>query len=282
MSKAIYQPKGKAKEYNQWAVNFYNGCSGKCAYCFNRKGLTASLLGKDEPTIKKCLIDEKTALNTFEKEVKKYQFELQEHGLFFNFVSDPFLPETTLVNQLAMRHCFTKLIPVIVLTKQTQWVEPLVNEIKSNGTIWNMNHDFDFSVGFTLTGHDELEPGCATNYGRIQAMKELHEMGIRTWASIEPVIDFKSSLEMIDRTIGFCNHYKIGLESGKKYDEGDLSEFVEDVNNLISYDNNRRGRKITVYWKDSVSNKLTIGDKHLISITNEPFIKNADWKFWKQ
>jgi hypothetical protein len=29
MSKAIYQPKGKAQEYNQWAVNFFNGCSGK-------------------------------------------------------------------------------------------------------------------------------------------------------------------------------------------------------------------------------------------------------------
>lgn len=276
MSKAIYQPKGKAKEYNQWAVNFYNGCSGKCTYCFNRKGLMANVLGKDEPTIKKSIIDEKTALIIFEKEVKKYLPHLREHGLFFNFVSDPFLPETTLVNQLAMRHCFTKLIPVIALTKQTHWVEALVNEIKSNGTIWNMNHDFDFTAGFTLTGHDELEPGCATNYGRIQAMKELHKMGIRTWASIEPVIDFKSSLEMIRETIDFCDHYKIGLESGKKYDKADLSYFVSSLQGFYF-----PRSKATVYWKDSITNKLFEPNDYKNIWTSE-WCVDADYKFWKK
>jgi len=269
--KAIYQPKGKAQEYNQWAVNFFNGCSGKCTYCYNRKGRSAKLLGKDEPTIKKSLIDEKTAINTFEKEVQKYLPHLQEHGLFFNFVSDPFLHETIRLTNAALVCLNGNGITGILLTKQAGWIDRLdAISIAS-----------DHAVGFTLTGHDELEPGCSTNAERIQAMKSLHQIGALTWASIEPVIDFKSSLEMIDKTSSFCKHYKIGLQSGVQYDKGQLAEFVEDVNNLISYDNNRNGSKITLYWKDSVSRQLSTGDKHLTFLTEEPFIVNTDYKFWK-
>jgi len=32
--KAIYEPKGRAKEYSNLALNIYNGCSFKCNYCF--------------------------------------------------------------------------------------------------------------------------------------------------------------------------------------------------------------------------------------------------------
>lgn len=274
MSKAIYQPKGKAQEYNQWAVNFYNGCSGKCTYCYNRKGITAKVLGKDEPTIKKTLGDEKTALMIFEKEAGKYWNELKEHGLFFNFVSDPFLPKTERLTFYALSTCNFMDIPCIFLTKQTGWIEndELVRAIRFQ--------DYN-TVGFTLTGHDELEPGCSTNQHRIEAMKFLHEKGIRTWASIEPVIDFKSSLEMIEQTTGFCSHYKIGLESGKKFDQGELAAFVEEVNELISYERNKNKIYITVYWKDSVSNQLSTGDKHLVALTHERHIVKANYKFWR-
>lgn len=32
--KPIYEPKGKAKEYGDYALNIYTGCPHRCFYCF--------------------------------------------------------------------------------------------------------------------------------------------------------------------------------------------------------------------------------------------------------
>lgn len=32
--KPIYEPKGKAKEYGDYAINIYTGCPHRCYYCF--------------------------------------------------------------------------------------------------------------------------------------------------------------------------------------------------------------------------------------------------------
>jgi hypothetical protein len=82
------------------------------------------------------------------------------------------------------------------------------------------------AFGWTLTGMDDKEPNASTNAERIEAMKKLHNAGFRCWASIEPIIDIESSMRMIEQTYKFCDHYKIGLESGKKYDRYKLQEFV--------------------------------------------------------
>ena len=34
MTKPIYEPKGKAKEYGDYAINIYTGCPHRCFYCF--------------------------------------------------------------------------------------------------------------------------------------------------------------------------------------------------------------------------------------------------------
>jgi len=96
-----------------------------------------------------------------------------------------------------------------------------------------LSHKDLVSVGFTLTGRDDLEPGASTNLGRIRAMKELHSAGISTWASIEPVIDPDLSFEMIREMAGFCDHYKIGILSGKKsYTPQQIRDFVAKVQSL--------------------------------------------------
>ncbi len=78
--------------------------------------------------------------------------------------------------------------------------------------------------GFTLTGHDDLEPGASSNFERIYAMKQLHGMGFKTFASIEPVVDFPSAFSMINLSLEFCDLYKIGLMSGKRYNSQERSE----------------------------------------------------------
>ena len=119
--KAIYNPSGKAGEYSYWACNFYTGCSNGCDYCYCKKGILAKSMGGDVPVLKKCFKDEKHALEVFEKELMKNLSELQEHGLFFSFTTDPMLPETVDLTIRAIGACQRNMIPVKVLTKCTRY-----------------------------------------------------------------------------------------------------------------------------------------------------------------
>jgi DNA repair photolyase len=223
-NKAIYKPKGKANEYSEWACNFYKGCSGMCSYCFNKKGITAKVLGGDIPILKSCFKDERDVKEIFIKELKINKTELQKYGLFFSFTSD-FFDDTKELLIWAIETCLFNNIPVKVLTKQTYW-------INTNLLSYLKGCEKEIAFGFTLTGHDELEEGCATNLERIYKMKLLHDLGFITWTSIEPIVDFESSKRMIELTVNFCDLYKIGLMSGKKYDILESQNFVEWLNEL--------------------------------------------------
>ena len=110
------------------------------------------------------------------------------------------------------------------------------------------------AFGLTLTGHDELEPNASTNAERIEAMRKLHEAGFKTWASIDPIIDFESSSDMIGATMDFCDLYKFGLESGKKYDRKELFSFIENI--LLQV-------KSKIYFKDSLLKQAGISRSEL-------------------
>lgn len=247
--KAIYNPSGKAGEYSQWACNFFVGCSNGCEYCYCKKGILAGAMGQDAPQLKKCFRDEDHALEVFEREMMQNIDALREHGLFFTFTSDPFLPQTTLLSQQAARRCINHDIPVIFLTKRADWeINDFLKESAVNGTIWNCEAKKHlFAVGFTLTGHDELEPHASTNAERVAAMRKLHDAGFKTFASIEPIVDLASSESMIEATLGFCDLYKIGLMTGgNKPDKDDLFHFICRVTKQVE------GHGAKVYWKESV------------------------------
>ena len=226
--KAIYNPSGKAGEYSYWACNFYKGCSNGCTYCYLKKGVLAQAMGGDKPELKSCFKNEENALEIFKKEILQNKEDLQKHGLFFTFTSDPFLKETIDLTHDAIGICQFNEIPVKVLTKTTWWVEDLLLDEDT----YKDNRKDLIAYGFTLTGHDELEPNASTNLQRIQAMKELHNAGFKIFASIEPIVDFVSAKNMIGSTLEFCDLYKIGLMSGKKYDVVEAQSFVEWLNDL--------------------------------------------------
>lgn len=80
--------------------------------------------------------------------------------------------------------------------------------------------------------HDELEPGASTNSERIEAVKILHADGFKIWASIEPIVDFQSATDMILKAALWCDLFKIGLMSGRKYLQEDVVKFI---NKTISH-----------------------------------------------
>lgn len=246
--KAIYMPKGKAGEYAKYACNFYKGCSNGCEYCYLKKGVLAHELGGDKPVLKSCFKDKEDAIRVFVDDLfgnstNKPKEDIKKHGIFFTFTSDPCLPETMHLNFAAIHVALELGIPVQMLTKCTEWI----GTEHGKELLEAPNAKKYLSVGFTLTGCDDLEPNASPNLERIEAMKRIHEMGIRTWASIEPIIDLEASRWCISETLGFCDEYKIGLLSGKRnYTKEDVADFVKSVEPAL------RESGASVYWKESV------------------------------
>lgn len=257
--KAIYNPSGKAGEYSYWACNFYVGCSNGCKYCYLKKGRGSSILGGDKPKLKACFKDEANALHVFTKELRQNIDEIRKHGLFFTFTSDPLLPETINLTLHALFDCISNDVPVKILTKNAAFLNYKIFRAAELHTL-SADTKKQIAFGFTLTGHDELEPNASTNAERIDAMWRLREAGYKTFASIEPIIDFNSSMQMIKETVGCCNLYKIGLLSGGKYDKTEALTFYYSLIPLLSNTDCR------VYFKDSFINLIGL-DRQMLAST---------------
>lgn len=258
--KAIYNPSGKAGEYSYWACNFYVGCSNGCKYCYLKKGIGKGVLGGDTPVLKKCFQDENHALKVFEKEVLQNIEELRKYGLFFSFTTDPLLPETFILTRDAINVCQREDVPVKILTKMGGTLLDELVTFEARECYWKKEL---IAFGFTLTGHDELEPNAASNIARIEAMKRIHDMGIKTFASIEPVIDLDSSFKMICQSMEYCDLYKIGLESGKTYLRKELIEFIEAVTSLNHTYPYPNGIHLKIYFKDGLLKQAGIFRENL-------------------
>jgi len=243
--RAIYTTKGAAREYGRVGCNFYTGCPHECEYCYLKRGAPSKQLGGNVVQLKKCFKDEEDALAKFNKEVERYKDVLQKTGVFFSFTTDPMLPETIELTLDALNILAESRIPAKILTKDAQWV--------GNSLILLQLHSLkelgcDVQIGFTLTGRDDMEPKASSNSARIEAMRKLHNLGIKTWASIEPVIAWSWAGIVIEMSLDCCDHYKIGLRFGVKKDYYDLVGSgiqLDDLTRMITY----AGR--TVYLKES-------------------------------
>ena len=181
----------------------------------------------EHPQLKKCFENENHALEVFKKELGKNLSALQNAGLFFTFTSDPMLRETKQLHWAAIQEALKKGVPVQILTKRADFLgDPELEAITPH-----LRKRVAF--GFTLTGHDELEPGADTNMMRIATMVELHSKGFYTFASIEPIVDFVASTSMINLTGGVCDLYKIGCMSGKRYTRQEQQEGFFMLNMLM-------------------------------------------------
>lgn len=271
----IKSPKGAALEYAKHSFSAYKRCSNGCTYCYLNRGVLSKALGAGTPELRSCFKSDDDVVKQFEKELlaNKEQF-IADGGIFFSFITDPCLQETLSLTSrcavMAMEHG----VPVTILTKMAQWTYfATAQHMIEVGERTKL-----LCVGFTLTGHDELEPYADSNEARIKAMSLLHEVrGIKTFASIEPIIDFDSSLHMIEQTIDVCDLYRIGLRSGVKanyYKRDKLAFFIGQVEGLI----NIKRADAKIYWKHSVREKLTFPDS---DYWTSRFAVDADYNIFK-
>lgn len=244
--KVLYTPKGAAKEYAPVGANFFVGCSNRCKYCYLNKGVLKNVMGGDKPQLKKCFKNENHAFEVFRQEATENQEQLRQTGIFFSFSTDPLLPECQKLTWYASEIATISDIPVKILTKSTSFFKEMGAYLKYLPEKQkNLIH-----FGFTLTGRDDWETNAPSNNERINTMKLLHDWGYHTFASIEPIIDFDSSLEMIMKTKEFCEWYGIGLMTKNDHEYNDAqkaAQFHEIVTALLS----KEPTQPTVYWKDS-------------------------------
>lgn len=225
MNKAIYQPKGKAGEYAEWACNLFVGCSNNCSYCYCKKGVLAHAMGGPVATLKKCFRDPEHALQVFIKELEANLPELQKSSLFFTFTSDPMIGETAFLHWSCIIEAVKRGVRCQVLTKNAQFpLDPKMGELFQ--AVGDKARDM-IAWGFTLTGCDELEPGASPNSQRIVAMKQLHDAGFRTFASLEPVVDPRKTAIMAMCSADCCDLFKVGLMSGVSKSYYDSDRVVE-------------------------------------------------------
>ena len=208
-------------------------------------------MGVDKPELKAMLgKDENEAYLIFARELKQHRDKILAagDGLFFSFSTDPMLHEEIDLTMRCVQECVIEKVPVQILTKATWWAfcgNTLDGDYLSQLVEWN-NY---VTIGVTLTGHDELETDAPTNKERIDLLIRLHTLHIHTFVSLEPVVDFESSLKMILDTLHYTDEYRIGLMSPMKkdrYDHAQCERFCNKVTELS------REYGFSVKWKKSI------------------------------
>jgi DNA repair photolyase len=259
--KAIYSTRGAAREYGRVGCNFYTGCPHDCAYCYLKRGAPSKVLGGTQVKLKKCFKDEERAFDVFCKEAWEHMEYLKEVGVFLSFTTDPMIEETINLTIWVVEFCVEHNIPIKVLTKNAKspyapYMGILFEKI--------LKVEGDVRFGFTLTGRDDMERLASSNDERVEAMKFLKEQGMKTFASIEPVIDWESSMNIIKKALPYCDHFKIGLRSGVKKDYYDDSEIIHSISWLKHV---ILGEGKTLYFKESIRKRAceVMGDNWLTS-----------------
>ena len=256
----IYQPYPVAGEYAKWAIDLYHGCSNGCTYCYNRIGVSSYVFG-DKPelvapiirqrdkllneylkknnmtahdSIKKGIVDHKGLMATIDiisKDLEKIGIDRirQDGGIFFSFACDPFDVEADmLILQQVVLHLLFDRIPVTILTKNVHWTQTGLWK----STLRDLTTDYKdiarlLTIGFTITGKDELEPNAPSTEKRIEALRKLHdEYKIKTFVSLEPITSIHTASEVIKETYKITDEIRIGAQSPIKKDRYYRYEFV--------------------------------------------------------
>ncbi len=97
---------------------------------------------------------------------------------------------------------------------------------------------------------DHWEPNAASIADRIGAIKTAHEKGIKTWVSMEPVIDPAQAIALVKALNPVVNHWKVGKLNYNKgvCDKVDWPGFKADITSILD------GLGADYYLKNSLRN----------------------------
>lgn len=193
MFRPIYEPRTKAKEYCDLAVNIYTGCNHGCVYCYAPNVLHKTRTDFENVSPREDIVE------SVKKQITRERMKDKKIMLCFTCDPYPIGVDTTATREVI------KVIKdsgnhVQILTKGGKRAE--------RDFVWLDEED---SFGVTISTFDSwtVEPNAAPAIERIQTLKLAHEIGIKTWVSCEPVYD-ESAIYRLIKECDFIDLYRIG------------------------------------------------------------------------
>lgn len=237
----LYEPKGKALETARFIAgqedrifvcNPYKGCFHGCWYCYNPKIMKIS---KEE--FKNIQIkgeDEDHVINKVKYDLRNFEDDID--WIYLSFATDPFqyIPDEEMYNNI-----ITGILEVLK--------DNGISTITLTKGVIDEYHDYDLYpdwYGITLVSLSEefrlkYEIDSAPFNKRIEALKKAHEMGIKTWVSVEPYPtpslfkqQFRPVLEAVDFVdkiiLGKWNYdYRASGRFAEKFYLKKMEDFIE-------------------------------------------------------
>ena len=219
----IYEPKGRALEYSPLACNLWIGCIHNCGYCFG----PATFRKSREDWITPRLKDR--ALERFESDAKKYAGDPRE--ILFSFGTDPYgTPEQRTqmydVLGIAAKHD----LRITVLTKNPAGAEQHITMFQRNG--WSLGTTICFA---SEALREEWEPGAPSITSRVAALQTFREAGVKTWVSVEPVINPTEAIGVLAALVDKVDLIKVGKwNHDARAKEVDWKAFLGEARMILS------------------------------------------------
>jgi len=222
--KIIYEPKGKAREYAPLAFNPWWGCPHNCRYCYGpkmsnpaKKGLTAE---QWKAEWHRCSHVKADALDRLAYDCAFMWKRCDTRPVLMMFSGDPYPPDDPVPERGLVADPITRTALKIM---QENGVTPII--LTKGGM--RACRDFDILkatmgwFGQTISFYNSLlcsewEPHAAKISDRREALMLATDAGLKTWISVEPVIDFSQAIVEI-RELTYeprPDHFKLGKLSG--------------------------------------------------------------------
>ena len=234
----IYTPNGRAREYSHLALNHYSNCQHNCQYCYAK--LRAKRFGLDFSNVSV----RQDVVYRVRREAPN--FKGTNRRVLLSFLTDPYQPldQKEQITRQIIEILRQNDIPFQILTKGG-------TRAARDFELYGINDAFATTMTFLRDSNSILvEPNAALPGDRIKAISLAKEQDIETWVSLEPVIDTKTSLEIIDRTKDIVDHYKVGTLNHFKSNGIDWRRFgAEVINKLVTYNK-------SYYIKDDLKKHL--------------------------
>jgi len=196
----IYEPIGRAKEYAPLALNLYEGCPHGCLYCYNRLFCWHNADRFVRAAPRPGLLRELSK----RVEVMRQKHDPREINLCFSCDPYPRGRDSGLTRQVLELLSGTGL-HISVLTKAGTDARRDFDLLFKNA-LW-----FGQTVGLVEPADlCNWEPQAAGFSDRVKAFYLAHECGIKTWASVEPVIDHPQALEAMVECLPWVDRFKVG------------------------------------------------------------------------
>lgn len=182
--KPIYEPKGAAKEYGDYAINIYTGCPHRCFYCFAPR-----VLHRDKEMFHSCVEPRKNIVEETAKQIEREG--ITGKLIHLCFTCDPY--------------------PVGYDTTPTREIIKLLKDSGNHVQILTKGdgrRDFDLLdendwYGITIDGLPMPQV-------RTWSLMRANAQGIKTWISFEPVVDTQNVLAYMIAYRDIVNKVKIG------------------------------------------------------------------------